>query len=276
MSKILVFGDIHGDTKSLESLLNFAGEDEDISHLLFTGDFFGLDKKQDKVPVFEERERQYKVIQRLFKKHLKGKILLTIAGNYDSPISHHFQPHDLHHKLTYIQGRTIYGHQGSHAIPSDIQARLEKEGRTFDWRDFAFQDKEEEFKLLCEVNPDMILSHSPLRKYVNHFLTEKPSPNQKKELLYFGGHTHVYQYFRIAIPNLDKAVFIIRPGALKSTTNKDSGQPLPQTFMILDPANPHSLLLYTLKNKRFSEVTIEPEQETLQEYNASEGKWRMQ
>ncbi len=187
-----------------------------------------------------------------------------------------------------VQKVRLYGHGGSHHKPTDIAKRLGKDGsgeEVFDWADFHGQDAERVAKILEKTRPDMVLSHSPSRPYVNTVIEQEEFNYQKelieKELIYLGGHTHVQQYYQVVSEDGTRKVHIVRPGALGLTyhreTNPDgSPQPLPQTFMVIDPTDMETCKLYTLKKGKFKGKKLKEEHKTLEQYNDEAGRWEPQ
>ena len=103
MDKYAVFGDLHGDIGTLERFLDFLSNEKEITHVFFTGDFFGLDHSKDyrnNEYIRAERDRQYAEIEWLLEKRFSGKKLFAVPGNYDL-FGHHFQLFNFHHKSTY-------------------------------------------------------------------------------------------------------------------------------------------------------------------------------
>ena len=282
MQAYAVFGDIHGDIETLGRFIKFLKREKNITHVFFTGDFFGLKPDQEYDDILEERERQYSQIESLLDGYPLEKRLLKsffVPGNYDMFGDHlsMIQLFNLHHKSTQttrnVGRRVLYGHGGSWDKPSDIVRRLEERGEQFDWADYQHSDSSRELERLCLIKPGMILSHSPIREYVNHFLTEEDPRLEyppRNDIIYLGGHTPTFEYYDVSAENSDRRVYVVRPGALGATYSGETNELLPQTFMMIYPEHMEHCTLLTFKRGRFYKKGVNLENRTLEEYNGNQ------
>lgn len=261
-----VFGDIHGDLRALELFLSYCERRKDITDLFFTGDLFGT--QTDAEPILVQREKQYCISEVLLSNHASKRPLM-VEGNYDL-FDEHFKEFNISHKkLINNAGFIVYGHGGCPLRPTDIIYLMPN----YSDRYFAIADRKEDYRLLLEAHPaDVILSHSPSRDYVYYFLQDNPDQNS----IYLAGHTHAAQFRKITSDGdpSRKGVYMIKPGALGITFHGHTKEPMPQTFVIMNPLNPEKIKLITLKDGGFQENEYYPEQISLQQYKDSEGKWK--
>jgi len=283
----LVFGDLHGDLENLVRLTTFLNKNPDarnIQEMLFTGDWFGLPPHQDHEGLdyqvaLQLREQQYREIKEILQRIPESIELFQVPGNYDRALNNTFPDQDIHHKTTSLESGLIFGHGGSQNYLTGFLKKI-TDPENYNEDDFFFIDQEKDFELLEQTDPSLVLSHSPSRAYVNHFLTTQPSDQQTEQprkLIYLGGHTHVQQFRRITSQLNQNEVYIIRPGALGRTRHAHTKEILPSTFMMFDPTKqeyPQPCTLYTLENLEITKQPLTPQNLSLQQYNDDEGKWR--
>ena len=287
----LIFGDLHGDLEHLTKLIDFVNSNPDAKNLqemLFTGDWFGLPPHENHEgksyrKILELREQQYQTIKKMLPTLPPKVRLFQVPGNYDREFLDIFPDKNIHHKKVEHALGLMFGHGGSYYSPTGLKRKI-KDPEKYNPNDFLFQDRKQELALLIQTYPDLVLSHSPSREYINHFLTNQTPQQDSQEqqnprkLVYFGGHIHLFQYHKIQDPRNPREVYIIRPGALGRTQHGHTKDILPSTFMMLDPTNPeypNPCTLYTFQNS--GETTKQPLKQkniTLQGYNDREENWR--
>jgi hypothetical protein len=200
----------------------------------------------------------------------EGVELFVVPGNYDNELGNRFGKWDKHHKVFWVEGRKCFGHGGSHYAPTYIFVKIKNLERQVQEGDFLSQDRAGELQRLVKESPEIILSHSPVRKYVSYFLL-----NNQGRLVYFGGHTHVLSCLRVKGEANGREVQIIRPGALGRSMSK-SERALPRGFVGIDINNLSEVKYFAVNNGGFEERAVVPQEISLKEYIESEGKWKIE
>jgi predicted phosphodiesterase len=281
-----VYGDIHGDMESLERVLGYLESRRDITHHFFTGDVFGLppnhelnlykgshpllsgsNKKMLHTQTLREQGDQLKDFEERLSSHPQIKERFSfVGGNFDPHHVPDLSEVDIHHQARSIDGKRAYGHGGSYYEPTSVSWLL----HPFSWAYFLKQDRKDEMTRLLQAEQlDIILSHSPIKEYVAHFLEKQ----DQATLLYLGGHTHVQQFKAIEHDTPEKTVYLLRPGAAGITLHGGTGEPLPKTLMVYDPTNPEECQLLTLEEETIREETLTPERVPLKQYLDQQAKW---